>query len=200
MKSSEHNTVIATQEERMFYNQPPAIADFNYWCKFDTFTIDQLTALSLGKNPDQVNLEKLSRIPDIYNFAKEYKNRFTLISNYFCGYLTLCEFIEWAINKEVSLSLELTEWFNNKKKVAEKIINNKNTELHTRAETTYQNMIAALMDFIEGKIPGIEKHPSYTSDNKLIEAIVKHFSGIPGLTESTLSHKIPACKRSIESC
>jgi hypothetical protein len=199
MEINEQKKFIASQEEKMFYNQSISIADFNYWIKFETFTIDQLVALSLGKNPEHVNLEKISRMPDMYSFAKEYKNRYALISNSFCGYLTLCEFIEWALKKEISLPEELIEWSNRKNEAKnEKNPNNKNIELHPRSETTYQNLVAGLLDFIEGKIPGIEKHPSYVSDNKLIAAISTYYSGIAGLTQSTLSHKIPECRRSLE--
>lgn len=196
MEINEKNKFIISQEEKMFYNQPIAIADFNYWCKFETFTVDQLAALSLGKNPEEVNLEKISCISNMYNFAKQYKNRYALISNSLCGHITLCEFIEWALKKEILLPAELIEWSNRKNVV--KKGKNKNIEPHPRSETTYQNMVAALMAFIEGKIPGIEKHTSYSNDNKLIDAISKYYSGIAGLTPSTLSHKIPECRRSLE--
>ena len=85
MKTNEQKQFIAYQEEKIFYNHPIAMADFNYLCKFETFSIDQLVALSLSRNPDQVNLEKISRIPEMFDFVKEYKNRYALVSNYFAG-------------------------------------------------------------------------------------------------------------------
>ncbi|SFL01494.1 hypothetical protein SAMN05216302_102633 [Nitrosomonas aestuarii] len=66
-----------------------------------------------------------------------------------------------------------------------------------RAETTYLNTIAALLDYINGDIPGIVKHPSFSSEAKLIQDIVHFFDGYPGLSESTLSRKFPEAKRSI---
>ncbi len=68
-----------------------------------------------------------------------------------------------------------------------------------RAETTYQNIIAALLDFIAGKLPGIEKHPSFTSEAKLIEAIASHYRGYSGLSQSNLSRKFPEAKRALQS-
>ncbi len=67
-----------------------------------------------------------------------------------------------------------------------------------RAETTYLNIIATLLDYINGNIPGIEKHPSFSSEAKLIQDIDQFFDGYPGLSESTLSRKFPEAKRSIK--
>lgn len=68
-----------------------------------------------------------------------------------------------------------------------------------RAETTYLNIIAALLDCIGGDLPGIEKHPSFASEAKLIEAIDHLFNGYAGLSTSTLSRKFPEAKRSIQA-
>ncbi len=68
-----------------------------------------------------------------------------------------------------------------------------------RAETTYQNIIAALLDYIAGKLPGVEKHPSFASEAKLIEAIDDHFRGYAGLSKSNLSRKFPEAKKTIQS-
>jgi len=68
-----------------------------------------------------------------------------------------------------------------------------------RAETTYQNIIAALLDCIAGNLPGAEKHPSFPSEAKLIEAIDQHFDGYSGLSKSNLSRKFPEAKRALQS-
>lgn len=68
-----------------------------------------------------------------------------------------------------------------------------------RAETTYQNIIAALLDCIAGNLPDIEKHPSFPSEAKLIDAIDDHFRGYSGLSKSNLSRKFPEAKRSLKS-
>lgn len=68
-----------------------------------------------------------------------------------------------------------------------------------RAETTYLNIIAALLDCVAGHLPGVEKHPSFSSEAKLIECIDEHYRGYGGLTKSTLSRKFPEAKRSIKA-
>jgi hypothetical protein len=68
-----------------------------------------------------------------------------------------------------------------------------------RAETTYQNTIAALLEFIGGDIPGIEKHPSFESEAKLIEFIDEYYRGYGGLSKSNLARKFPECKRKLHN-
>jgi hypothetical protein len=68
-----------------------------------------------------------------------------------------------------------------------------------RAESTYQNIIAALLDCVAGNLPGIEKHPSFPKESKLIEAIDDHFRGYGGLSKSNLSRKFPEAKRALKS-
>ncbi len=66
-----------------------------------------------------------------------------------------------------------------------------------RSETTYLNIIAALLDCIAGTLPKVEKHPSFASEAKLIEAIAANFQGYSGLSQSNLTRKFPAAKRSM---
>lgn len=68
-----------------------------------------------------------------------------------------------------------------------------------RAETTYQNIIAALLDCIAGNVPDVEKHPSFESEAKLIEAIDEHYRGYGGLSKSNLSRKFPEAKRNLRN-
>jgi len=68
-----------------------------------------------------------------------------------------------------------------------------------RAESTYQNIIASLLDCISGSIPGVERHPSFDSEAKLIETIDDYFRGYGGLSKSTLSRKFPDAKRALQS-
>jgi len=68
-----------------------------------------------------------------------------------------------------------------------------------RSENTYQNIIAALLDCIAGNLPNVEKHPSFNSEAKLIEAIDIHFRGYSGLSKSNLSRKFPDAKKALKS-
>jgi hypothetical protein len=68
-----------------------------------------------------------------------------------------------------------------------------------RSETTYQNIIAALLDCIAGNLPGVVKHPSFDSEAKLIDSIDQHFRGYAGLSKSNLSRKFPEAKRNLKN-
>lgn len=68
-----------------------------------------------------------------------------------------------------------------------------------RAEATYQNIIAALLDCIAGNLPGVDKHPSFANESKLIEAIDEHYRGYGGLSKSNLSRKFPEAKRTLRA-
>ncbi len=68
-----------------------------------------------------------------------------------------------------------------------------------RERTTLLNTIAALLEIIAGEAPGVQKHPSFESEAKLIEAIAKHYQGYDGLSQSNLSRKFPEAKRSLQS-
>lgn len=67
-----------------------------------------------------------------------------------------------------------------------------------RAEATYQNIIAVLLEVIAGRVPSIESHPSFSSEAKLIETIDQYYRGYPGLSKSNLQRKFPEAKRSLD--
>lgn len=71
--------------------------------------------------------------------------------------------------------------------------------LTPRAETTYLNIIAALLDCIAGNLPNVQKHPSFASEAKLIKVIDEQFRGYSGLSQSNLSRKFPEAKRSMRA-
>ena len=61
-----------------------------------------------------------------------------------------------------------------------------------------QNIIVALMEVIEGKAPGIAKHPSFKSRSELFNEISKSYEGYYGLSKSNLERKIPEAERSFK--
>lgn len=80
------------------------------------------------------------------------------------------------------------------------------TNLSQRAETSYLNMIAALLDVITEGIPSTETTSSqigpaaeFKSEAKLITAIAHHYRGIDGLSKSNLERKFPAAKRNLNT-
>lgn len=68
-----------------------------------------------------------------------------------------------------------------------------------RSETSYLNIIAALLDCIAGNLPNVAKHPSFPSEAKLIETLDEHFRGYGGLSKSNLSRKFPEAKRAMRA-
>lgn len=71
--------------------------------------------------------------------------------------------------------------------------------LSVKEKTTYQNIIAALLDCVNGDIVGIEKHQSFKNESELIKFIASRYHGYPGLSESNLSRKFPVAKRSLSN-
>ena len=70
-------------------------------------------------------------------------------------------------------------------------------DLNPRSKMTYLRTIAALLECILGKAPGIEKHPSFANQSKLIDLIDSRYSEYGGISKSTLSHMFPEAKRSL---
>lgn len=84
--------------------------------------------------------------------------------------------------------------------------NTDTTNLSQRAETSYLNMIAALLDVITEGIPSAETTSSqigpaaeFKSEAKLITAIAHHYRDIDGLSKSNLERKFPAAKRTLNA-
>lgn len=198
-----------------------AKADMDYWCKFTWLTIDQLTALSFGINPDIINMESIKKTPYQF-FAKKYQNQYRLISQAPLNYkkrqpsssiqmniltaqlcpnqVNLTDFINWAINSGLNIPESMVQQVDKimpKKEGIETPISIE-APLHTRAEETYLNIIGALFEYIAGEAPGIDKHPSYVNQTQLIQYLSEKYKGINGMSESNLSRKIPEAKVSVQ--
>ena len=75
-----------------------------------------------------------------------------------------------------------------------------------RAETSYLNIIAALLEVITDGIPSADTTngqvgpaAGLTSEAKLITAIAHHYQDFDGLSKSNLERKFPAAKRSLKA-
>lgn len=62
---------IADENARSF-NQPNASADFDYWAKMSTWSIDEAISLSFGKNPKCISWKHIQSIENISPFAAQY--------------------------------------------------------------------------------------------------------------------------------
>lgn len=73
----------------------------------------------------------------------------------------------------------------------EKNISTQEQKLHPRTESGYQNIIAALLGYISGNSPKVEKHPAYVNETQLIEKLANEYKGYEGMSVSNLSKKLP---------
>lgn len=69
--------------------------------------------------------------------------------------------------------------------------------LAARAETTYLNIIGGLLKLMLGKSPSGKDHSVYKNQTAIIDALVAHDAGKPGITRRTLEEKFSAANRSL---
>lgn len=75
----------------------------------------------------------------------------------------------------------------------------KQAPLGPRAETTYLNIIGALMGLMLGATPGGQKGSIYGTQGAIISALLAHHSGKPGISDTTLEQKFAEANRSIKA-
>jgi hypothetical protein len=68
-----------------------------------------------------------------------------------------------------------------------------------RSEGTYLKIIGALVDVVLGASPGGNKHSVFDSQASLIDAILAHYSGTPGISKTTLENKFSEARKSLKS-
>lgn len=96
------------EENERFYNLKSADADYAHWSKAAHWTIDEATALSLGKEPEVVTWAKIERYKDKSAFVKTFAKRRDLAMRAtrwkkFHDLIPPITFIGWA--KEIHLDL-----------------------------------------------------------------------------------------------
>ncbi len=69
--------------------------------------------------------------------------------------------------------------------------------LSPKAETTYLNIIAALLECISGDAPGVGKHPSFSNQSALITFLDDKYKGISGLSKRNLEKYFAEAKRNL---
>ena len=74
LKRAEMEKQHLEDDQRQFFNQPRAAADFDYWSKMTHWTLDEAIALSFGKAPEVVNEKSLKgAVPWVSPFVREYR-------------------------------------------------------------------------------------------------------------------------------
>lgn len=68
-----------------------------------------------------------------------------------------------------------------------------------RAESTYQNIIGAMLDLMLGKSPGGQAHSIFTNQSAVIQALLGYHEGKQGIAARTLEEKFAEAKRSLKA-
>ena len=105
--------------------------------------------------------------------------------------LKIADFVAWA----TSLSWEMPDEL----KRMGQLPDGEDKPLTKRAETTYLNIIGALLDLLLGKSPSGKPYSVFESQNAIIEMLLTHHGGKPGIAERTLAEKFAAAKRSLNA-
>jgi len=69
--------------------------------------------------------------------------------------------------------------------------------LGKRAESTYLNIIGAMLDLMLSKSPGGQPYSTFASQDAIISALLAHHEGKPGIAERTLEAKFAAARRNL---
>ena len=66
-------------------------------------------------------------------------------------------------------------------------------------DTTYLNIIGALLDCIFGEAPGAEKHPSFSNQSALVTLLDEKYKGFSGLSKRNLEKYFAEAKRNLKA-
>lgn len=66
-----------------------------------------------------------------------------------------------------------------------------------RAETTYLNIIGAMLDLLLGRSPSGTPYSSFRTQDAVVSALVAHHGGVMGIAERTLHGKFAAARRQL---
>lgn len=76
--------IIAASKKRLederFYNQPESTPDFKYWAKLSYWSLEEIVALSLGRDPRKVNWQSIGRFYSESEFVRQYDQHRTIVN------------------------------------------------------------------------------------------------------------------------
>lgn len=102
------------EEERRFFNQPHAAADFDHWSKAEHWSLDEAIALIMGKAPEIVSWDKIKAYSNISPFVKQYA-RLRDLAERAKAWQKLFDpvlppiLLKWAADNEIAVPAELAE-------------------------------------------------------------------------------------------
>lgn len=114
-KDAEKAEFLAAEQDNdlyRFFNEPHALADFDYWLRIDFWTAQEAVALSLGKAPEIVNRASLKKITATSPFKREFYRRHLAVRRLLeadTKPLTPSRFITWATALEIDLPNRMLE-------------------------------------------------------------------------------------------
>ena len=89
------------EEKRRWYNQPSAAADYAYWCKVALWSLDEVVALSLGRDPRKVRWGRgaggVQSLVQISPFARQYEDRKRIVEAAFSAGELRASTSPWAV-------------------------------------------------------------------------------------------------------
>jgi hypothetical protein len=108
----EREAAARRSDQLAYFSQPEADADFNFWSKSKTWTVDEATALLLGKDPLKVRWDDLCQLSFESIFVAQYqKLRNQLLRAQHDGRPAdgdaPVKFVEWAIEIGFALPADL---------------------------------------------------------------------------------------------
>lgn len=86
-----------------------------------------------------------------------------------------------------------------KPEVKETSSEGKPPRLSSRAETTYLNIVGALLTLLLGQSPSGKRYSAFNTLESVIQALIAHHNGRPGITERTLWAKFAEAKRQLSA-
>lgn len=103
------STELATRRERQrFFNRSESDADLKQWAQMATWSIDEATALSFGKDPTRVKWDRLEPFVEESAFTKEYGQRLQQVRRAVKAKLLVdpivpVDFVTWGKQQDIDL-------------------------------------------------------------------------------------------------
>ena len=77
------------------------------------------------------------------------------------------------------------------------VLGNSNSEVNSRKERTYQNIIGGLLELLLGRTPSNQPQSVFQNQAAIINALLAHFEKIPGISKRTLEDRFAAARRNL---
>lgn len=176
-EETERKEKAARTEAARFYHHPDAQADFEHWSKEAYWTLDEATALSLGKDPRIVKWADLIEYELASPFVQEFARRRDLATRAAtCHQLTddpsPQDFLSWAkrsgfpvpeelVEKAVAHGVEIADWQSRYKEI--EALYKEACEARDRAQADLENLCSKYQELQnsawEGFDPNSETYP-----------------------------------------